>query len=147
MKKGLLIICMLSIIGLYAQEEQVIIPKEYDINTEEIEQPQTHRISRVDKLTDFSKEYEAMVKRGKELTTLLIEHDKLVKKGSMTKKQITAWKRDVIEAKLLSYRIDDFTYSYIKEGYSLIDLVSPNVLSDYYDFSKKLESSSQYAGF
>ncbi len=142
MKKCLLIICILSINGLYAQQE----PIKYNNVIEESEQQNSTSL-RVDNLKYSMEEYESMVKRGKELTAILEEHDKLIQEGSMTKKQIKNWKRDVIEAKLLNYRIGDFTSAYIREGYSLIDHISQDVLSDYYDFSKKLESSSQYAGF
>ncbi|MEW7291887.1 hypothetical protein [Aquimarina sp. 2304DJ70-9] len=147
MKKNLLIICFLSIAGIHAQEVLFVPQIEHNTVINETEPLQTNTVLRVDNVTYSMKEYESMIKRGKELTFILIEHDKLVQKGSMSKKQIKKWKRDVLEAKLLNYRIDDYTSAYLREGYSLIDHVSEDVLSDYYDFSKVLETSVQYVGF
>ena len=147
MKKSLLFICMLSIVGLYAQQGQIIIQNPNNNGTEESEQKETITSSRINDLTRLKGQYESMIKRGKELTAILIEHDKLIQEGSMTKKQIKNWKRDVLEAKLLNYRIEDFTNAYLRDGYSLIEHLSPGVISDYYNFSKKQESSSKYAGF
>ncbi len=136
MKKSLLIICFLSMTGLYAQEELFVSQTQ-----------ESTKASRVDNITYSIAEYEAMIKRGKELITKIKEHDKLIQKGSMSKAAIKEWKKDMLEAKLLNYRISDFTTKYLNAGYSLIDNVSTEVLSDYYDFSKTLETSDQYAGF
>ncbi len=147
MKKNLLIICFLSMAGMYAQQEPFIVEVQYTPTINETEESKTTTASRIDNLTYSIEEYEDMIKRGKELTIKIIEHKKLTQTGSMTKTQVRELKRDLLEAKLLNYRIDDFTSKYLKAGYSLIDNVSTEVLSDHYDFSKTLEISSQYAGF
>ncbi len=91
--------------------------------------------------------YESMILRGKELTDKLIEHDKIMQNESRTKAQIKEWKRDLLEAKLLGYRIDEYTTMYKRENYPLIEYVNKEVLNNYDDFSKMLDTATQYAGF
>ncbi len=137
---NLFVICLLAYAGLFAQQENYAPETKYDNVIQENE------ISRVDNIKYSMEEYDALIERCRELTSKLVEYDKMIQEGSMTKKQKKQWKRDVVEAKMLNFRIDDFTSTLIKENYSLIEHLNKEALSDYYDFSKILESSMNYAG-
>lgn len=133
--------------GLYAQEETHGSNAELTNVVLEVHNVEESNVSRVNHIKYSIEEYEAMIAECKELTKRLQEYDRLIQNGKMTKAQKRAWKKEVMEAKLLNFRIDDFTTIYMKRNYSLIDHVDVKALSDYYDFSKTLESATQYAGF
>ncbi|GAA4271787.1 hypothetical protein U6A24_14455 [Aquimarina gracilis] len=147
MKNSMLfVICWLACVGINAQQENFAPKTEYSNVTIEVNDQEENNISRVDNIKYSIDEYESMIQRCKELTIKLVEYEKMILEGSMTKKQKKQWKRDVVEAKMLNFRIDDFTTILIQQNYSLIDHVNKKALSDYYDFSKVLESSINFAG-
>lgn len=84
--------------------------------------------------------YKSMILRCKELNTRLIIYGRLAKKGSMSKKQIFSWKRDLVEAKLLNIRIDEFKSRYKREEYKFQDYVNQEMLDNYEDFANTLSS-------
>ncbi len=147
MNNKLFIICWLASVGLYAQQENFGPQTEYSNVVIEVMDQQESKISRIDNIKYSAEEYELMIKKCRELTIKLVKYDKMIQDGSMTRKQKKQWKRDVVEAKMLNFRIYDFTDKLIQQNYSLIDHVNKEALSDYYDFSKILESSMNYAGF
>ncbi len=145
--KKLLIVFWFALVGVYAQEESTTQKIESTDTIEETQDQNTTTVSRIDNFEYSLKEYKSMLSRCKELTSKLIEYDKLIKDGSMTRKQTKAWKRDVMEAKLLDYRIEDFTTIYRGGDYPHVNYLNIQVLNNYDDFSKTLDSASQYAGF
>ncbi len=143
----LLAVLWLTTMGLQAQENQQIATTKLTNVTIEVQQfEETPKVER-EQPTYPVEEYEAMIARCKELSLKIIAYDKMIQDGTMKRSQRKAWKRDLMEAKLLNYRIDDFTNAYIKQNYSLIEHVDNKSLSDYYDFSKVLENANKYAGF
>jgi len=97
---------------------------------------------------DYSiEQYQMMIDRCKELTNELEKYNKLAAKGYMSKEQYTNWKRDLVEAKLLDYRIDDFNKMYQSKSYSFEEYVTSEVLDNYNDFSKTLTTANLYAEF
>lgn len=150
MKNTFIILFYLSVTGLFAQEMENLSSdlkhtnqseNEVQYKTSVVLEAQTYTLA-------YSlEEYEAMIIRCKELAEKLIEHDKIAQNGSMTKVQIKNWKRDLLEAKLLNYRLDDYTSMYQRQNYPLLEYVNIDVLNDYYDFSKILTSATQYASF
>jgi len=87
-----------------------------------------------------------MIDRCKELTDKLISHDKKIRKGSLNKNQYRAWQRDLVEAKMLNLRIDDYNAKLFEQDGSFMNNLKKEALSNYYDFSKALEISKNYAG-
>ncbi len=91
--------------------------------------------------------YEAMIQRCKELTSRLIMHNKRIDRGEMTKTQVKDWKRDLVEAKLLNYRIDDFLSIYDERIYYNNEYVNKDMSDSYNNFSRTLDTANRYAGF
>jgi len=94
-------------------------------------------------------QYKAMIRRCRELTTKLIVHNKLlIKRWAMTKSQTTELKRDLVEARLLSYRIDDFNKRYSKKNQEVIkEHFDKEALDSYINFSNVLMATESYANF
>ncbi|SHI37288.1 hypothetical protein [Aquimarina spongiae] len=134
-------------IVLQAQENQQITTTTLTNVTIEVQQFEETQNIEKDQPTYPVEEYKAMIARCKELSLKIIAYDRMIQEGTMKRSQRKAWKRDLMEAKLLNYRIDDFTNAYLRQNYSLIEHVDNKSLSDYYDFSKVLESANKYAGF
>jgi len=75
----------------------------------------------------------------------LISHGVLSEKGNMTKEQVRNWKRDIVAAKLLNYRISDFIEAYKKADSSKF-INKDELLAEYNVFSKTLVVSSRGVG-
>ncbi|WP_066316952.1 hypothetical protein [Aquimarina aggregata] len=90
------------------------------------------------------KEYESMITECKKLTMKLIAHKEIAQKGNMTKTQFKNWKKDLVEAKLLNYRIYEFTSAYKHFNYPLSKYVNKEVLNNYNYFSEILTNSSKH---
>lgn len=146
-KYGLLIICLMMFIGGFAQQSYSA-QKEYTQHINTVIQKNDPIVTTV---IDHPKyplaEYEAMVKRCNELASQLVKHEKRYHSGVMTKKEKKAWKRDIVEAKLLNFRIEDFTAVYLKGDQPIVEYINIQVLNNFEDFSKTLEVSDKYAGF
>ncbi len=143
----LIIICLFAYVGMYAQQQSSISKTEFTYVVNKIPNQNTTTVSRIDNLEYSLEEYESMLSRCQELTNKLVEYDKIIQNGSMTKKQTKAWKRDVMEAKLLGYRIEDFTAIYRDGDYPYVNYLNIQVLNNYDDFAKTLNDATQYAGF
>jgi len=143
----LFVICCCTYVGVFAQQEELTPLLEYtSVTTEVKDYDDNNKASRVDNIKYSIEEYESMIVRCKELTARLVHHKQTVRKGSMSKSQYRAWQRDLVEAKMLNFRIDDFNMKFFEQDNTLLDRINKESLSSYYDFSKVLESSMNYAG-
>jgi len=104
-------------------------------------------VSKIFTLAYPLEEYESMIIRCNELSYVLLEHKERIDDGSITKSQIKDLKRDLVEAKLLHFRLSDFTQMYHKLNYPVLEYLSEETLSNYQVFSKILLNTTQYAGF
>ncbi|WP_298544883.1 hypothetical protein [uncultured Aquimarina sp.] len=149
-KKISMILFFVNFTILYSQDEEFYF-SEIGISeqTETKQQyiPKEIIISREYTLIYRLEEYKSMIMRAKELTDALSENDIRIQDGSITKAQIKKWKRDWVEAKLLNFRLDDYTSMYHKVNYPILKYLSVGVLSDYQGFSEIFTNSAQYAGF
>ncbi len=150
MKNILIIIFLVNCAEFYAQNEEVFISQVTPIEqpVEELQySPKEIVVTKTIALKYPLAEYEAMITRCNELSDKILEYKKEFQNGSIKKTQIKALKKDLVEAKLLSYRLDDFTSMYHNQNYPVLEYLSMEMLSDYHDFSKVLASATQYAGF
>ncbi len=149
-KNNVFVVLFLVITGMYAQQEvHFSTPTTETDQTEETEvhYSTSKNVSPAYDVKYSIQKYEEMIQRSKELTSELVAYDKLIKSGSMKRKQIKKWKRDVMEAKLLNFRIEDFNKVYRSSNYPVVNYLSIQALNNYDDFSKTLEDAVQYAGF
>ncbi len=148
-KNNLLILLLLVFVGVNAQQTTYQTQKELDIEEKIVDQHQEQisTAARIYNIKYSLQEYETMIKRCNELTAKLLKHEELYKSGSMKKKQKKEWKRDLIEAKLLNFRIEDFKAIYLNGDYPIVEYINIQVRNNFEDFSKTLETSTQYAGF
>lgn len=123
----------------YTSEKRRLARQEY------IRSNRSLSVSKTSSIAYPTKKYRAMIKECNVLTKRLIRHDALAKKGKMTKQQVINWKRDIVAAKLLNYRISDFIEAY-KKAYSSTFLSKDELLAEYNFFSKTLVVSSKGVG-
>jgi len=82
-------------------------------------------------------EFESLIEECRMYTNKLKEHNTKSKNGKMSRTEIREWKRDIVAAKLLDFRISDFVEAYKNadlENHS--DYINP--LAEYNLFSKTL---------
>lgn len=91
--------------------------------------------------------YEAMISECQQLTAKLMQHRKLADSGLMNKKQMIDWKRDLVAAKLLNYRIDDFKSACKNLNYPIQEYVDEEIIDNHQDFSKILVSTTIHLEF
>lgn len=110
-----------------------------------IENNRKYRISKTTNITYPTKEFKYLLSECTLYTEKLEEHTMRAKKGNMTKTQIREWKRDVVAAKLLDYRISDFLEAYkmasLKNDSNFVDPIN-----EYQLFSKTLTIASEGSG-
>ncbi|WP_299440825.1 hypothetical protein [uncultured Aquimarina sp.] len=103
-------------------------------------------VSRIDNMKYPLKEYSIMMNECKSLTIRLKGHRVISETGKMTKTQMLDWKRDIIEAKLLNYRIGELKESYEMKKYASY-LNRTDTLSNSYDtFYEILNAANKYTG-
>ncbi|GAA4278873.1 hypothetical protein [Aquimarina mytili] len=149
-KNNVFAVLFLVITGMYAQQEDQFSTPITESNLTEEKEIQYSTSVNMSPTYDVKysiQKYEEMIQRSKELTSKLVEYDKLIKSGSMKRKQEKNWKRDVMEAKLLNFRIEDFNKVYRSGNYPMVNYLSIQALNNYDDFAKTLEDAVQYAGF
>ncbi|WP_405205138.1 hypothetical protein [Aquimarina sp. LLG6339-5] len=149
-KNLLMISFFVNFTVLYSQDKEIYISEIATTDQTETKKeyiPKEITVSKEYKLMYSLSEYKSMIIRAKELGDILSENDDSVQNGSITKTEIEKWKRDLVEAKLLNFRLDDYTSMYHKLNYPLLEYLSIEVLNDYRGFSETLSNSTQYAGF
>lgn len=103
-------------------------------------------VSRIDNMKYPFKEYRGMMKECKKLTSKLRRHREISETGKMTKTQMLDWKRDIIEAKLLNYRINELSESYEMIKYASYLTATDTLSSSYDKFYEILNAANKYTG-
>lgn len=151
-----LIVVLFAVTGTFAQKPEYASEKKYtkhvitELQKENAKSKITPTliVTAQNNTAQYSlEEYETMVKRCKELTGLLLKYEESYRDGSMSKRDKKKWKKDLMEAKLLNLRIEDFNSHYRKKETPIVEYLNIQVLNNFEDFSKTLETSKQYAGF
>lgn len=110
-----------------------------------IENNRKYKISKTTNITYPTKEFKYLLSECTLYTEKLKEHTIRAKKGNMTKTQIREWKKDIVAAKLLDYRISDFLQAYkmtsLKKDSNFV-----NPINEYKLFSKTLTVASEDSG-
>jgi len=102
-----------------------------------LDKKRKYKISKTFDLKYPIKQFKSMISECKMYTNRLEQHSAIAKRGNMTKAEIRAWKKDIVAAKLLDFRISDFVDAY--ENATLEDdsnFINP--LNEYDLFSKTL---------
>ncbi|WP_299434510.1 hypothetical protein [uncultured Aquimarina sp.] len=149
-KKISMILLFVNFTVLYSQDEEIYFSEigiSEQTETKEQYTPKEIIVYKEYTLMYRVAEYKSMIIRAKELTDELSENDNRIQDGSITKTQIKKQKRDWVEAKLLNFRLDDYTSMYHKVNYPILEYLSVEVLNDYHGFSEIFTNSAQYAGF
>ncbi|MEW7277594.1 hypothetical protein ABW636_03265 [Aquimarina sp. 2201CG1-2-11] len=148
MKNIMIIIFFVNCTGLYAQNtKDTILQITASTEKETLYTPKEITVSKIVELTYPIKEYETMIMRCNELADKLIQYKNDIQRGSMTKAEIKHLKKDMTEAKLLNYKLGDYTAIYNSQDYPLTDYLSKEILDNYQDFSKIFAKTNQYASF
>jgi len=100
-----------------------------------------------DKIEQLIHQYEVMIAKSKEFTKELRIYDKLANTTTISETQMIAWKRKVVEAKLLNFRIIDFQSKYLSSGNSIQHYVNKDIIIYYNDFSEALKNTGKYVSF
>lgn len=120
-------------------------------NHSDIEKKRTSRLTKsttVEYSLEYSLEaYKAMISECQQLTDKLLKHRALSDSGLMNKKQMIDWKRDLVAAKLLNYRIDDFKSACKNLNYPIQQYVNSETIDNHQDFSKILVSTTIHLEF
>lgn len=149
-KKIAMILFFVNFTVLHSQNEEIYFSEIGTLEQLETKQqyiPKEIIVSKEYTLMYALAEYKSMIIRAKELTDKLSENNNRIQDGSITKTQIKKRKKDWVEAKLLNFRLDDYTSMYNKVNYPILEYLSIEVLNDYQGFSEIFTNSTQYAGF
>lgn len=90
--------------------------------------------------------YKNMILSCRGLTAKLMIYNRMAKNNTLSKKEFKNWKRDLVEAKLLNFRIDEFISAYDKVNYPFKDYVNKELLDNYADFSSTLTNATIVSG-
>lgn len=110
-----------------------------------IENNRKYRMSKTTNISYPTKEFKYLLSECALYTDTLKEHAIRANKGNMTKAQIREWKKDIVAAKLLDYRISDFLEAY-KMASLKKDSNFVNPINEYKLFSKTLTVASEDSG-
>ncbi len=148
MKSILMILLFLNFIGLYSQQDEIYTSPITTMKQVEVKIHYSYKemsISKTYTQPCSLAEYEAMIRRHIEFTGKLIEQKERIQNKSITKIRVTESKKDLVAAKFLYYRVDDFTKMYQKQNYPLLKYFNVEALSSYHDFLKIVTNTSRYA--
>jgi len=90
-----------------------------------LEKKRKFEISQIVQVTYPKKEFESLINECRIYTNKLKQHNTKAKKGKMSKVEVRKWKRDIVAAKLLDFRISDFI-----EAYKNVDLENDSNFSN-----------------